>query len=75
MTFTTFQVVGDCGETVQTLTLYWNNTWDSGKLVREGWLSLLFTQVVREINIFYLYIEFTRSMFYKRQPIRDRSYD
>ena len=38
--------MGDCGETVQTLTLYWNNTWDSGKLVRAGMLSLLFTRVV-----------------------------
>ena len=40
-------VIGDCGETVQTLTLNWNNTWDSGKLVRAGTLSLLFTRVVR----------------------------
>ena len=42
--------MGDCGETVQTLTLYWNNTWDSAKLVRAGMLSLLFTRVVHRLH-------------------------
>ena len=50
--------MGDCGETVQTLTLYWNNTWDSGKLVRAGMLSLLFTRVVSKF--FQPFIKYTR---------------
>ena len=55
-------VIGDCGETVQTLTLNWNNTWDSGKLVRAGTLSLLFTRVVRfneQVLLFYSISRYT----------------
>jgi hypothetical protein len=42
----TSHVSGSCGEEQQTITLMWNNTIDSGALVKTGKLTLMFTKVV-----------------------------
>lgn len=47
------QVRGQCGKTQQRITFMWNNTHDSGKLVKEGELTFLFTKFEAQ-NAIYL---------------------
>jgi hypothetical protein len=46
--------MGDCGKTKQKLRLLWNNTRESGKLVKTGHLSMTFTKVARETAVKFL---------------------
>ena len=42
------RVSGSCGAQMQTITLVWNNTHDSGKLVKTAQLTMAFSKVIHK---------------------------